>query len=183
MSLATPKFSKEELERFLFLLNEQLQSAGVTGEICIVGGAAMVLAFGSRRSTRDIDALLMAPAAVRQAAAKVAEAQGVPENWLNDGAKGFASTASFESSELLKLSHLRVITPPAAYILAMKCIAARVGLDENDKEDAKMLIRHLGLKSAAEVGEVVGTYYDAARIPAKTRYFIEEICDELFPKS
>jgi len=143
----------------------------------------MVLAFGSRKSTRDIDALMMAPAAVRNAVAKIAESNGIPANWLNDGVKGFASKAGFEAVELLKFSHLRVIAPPPKYILAMKCIAARIGLDENDKEDAKFLIKQIGLKSSEEVRQIVAAYYEAVRIPAKTQYFIEEICDELFPKS
>jgi hypothetical protein len=183
METQTPKFSKEELEKMLFLLNEQLQINGVTGEICIVGGAAMVLAFGSRESTRDIDALVMAPASVRTAAAQLAEVHGLPQNWLNDGVKGFASGQSTEMKEVLKFSHLRVVAPSAEYILAMKCLAARVGLDENDKEDTKFLIKHIGLRSANAVLEIVEKYYPKARIPAKTPYFIQEVCDEIFPKT
>src|SRR5580693_54671 len=129
------KFSREELQRTLSLLNEQLRNDGITGEICIVGGAAMILAFGSRTSTRDIDALSMAPAHVRIAAAQIAEANRLPPGWLNDGVKGFASGEAFEAKEILKFSHLRVVAPPPEYILAMKCLAARVGLDEHDKED------------------------------------------------
>ena len=49
------------MEGHLALLNSELERSGTTGEICIVGGAAMILAFGSRKSTRDIDALMMAP--------------------------------------------------------------------------------------------------------------------------
>lgn len=167
----------------LSLLNDQLQKNGVTGEVCIVGGAAMILAFGSRESTRDIDALVMAPASVRTAVAQVAEAHGLSPNWLNDGAKGFASGQSTEMKEILKLSHLRVVAPTAEYILAMKCLAARVGLDEHDKEDAKFLIKHIGLRSTKAVLEIVEKYYPRERIPAKTQYFIQEICDELFSKT
>jgi hypothetical protein len=98
--IQTPRFSKIELERMLSLLNEQLQKNGVTGEVCIVGGAAMILAFGSRESTRDIDALVMAPASVRTAVAQVAETNGFSPNWLNDGAKGFASGQSTELKEI-----------------------------------------------------------------------------------
>lgn len=163
----------------LSLLNEELRKEGITGEICIVGGAAMVLAFGSRASTRDIDALVMAPASVRAAATRVAEAHGLPANWLNDGAKGFASGAPIEVKELLQFSNLRIVAPPPAYILAMKCIAARVGLDEHDKEDALFLIRLLELREAAAVLELVAQYYTAERIPAKTRFFVQEVCDEL----
>ncbi len=138
----------------------------------------MVLAFGNRASTRDIDALVIAPATVRAAAARVAEAHGLPANWLN-GAKGFASGAPIEVKELLQFSNLRIVAPPPAYILAMKCIAARVGLDEHDKEDALFLIRLLGLRETAAVLELVAQYYPAERIPAKTRFFVQEMCDEL----
>src|SRR5438105_4375405 len=100
---STPKFSKTKLVSLLALLNEELGRIGVTGEVCIVGGAAMVLAFGSRESTEDIDALLIAPASVRKAIARVAEEQGLPTNWLNDGAKGFASAQGVEMMELMKL--------------------------------------------------------------------------------
>jgi len=177
------KFNNEKLTEYLSLLNDELRLAGVTGEICIVGGAAMILAFGSRESTRDIDALLMAPSQIRVAAAKVAEEHNLPANWLNDGAKGFASELPIEAKELLHYSNLRVIAPPAQYILAMKCVAARVGLDEHDKEDTKFLIQHLGFRNWEAVLEIVGKYYDAKRIPAKTQYFIREVCDELFPKT
>jgi hypothetical protein len=179
MSERTPEFSAKELEYFLSLLNAELRKDGITGEICIVGGAAMVLAFGSRASTRDIDALVMAPASVRAAAERVAETHGLPANWLNDGAKGFASGAPIEVKELLQFSNLRIVAPPPAYILAMKCIAARVGLDEHDKEDALFLIRLLGLRGSASVLELVAQYYTVERIPAKTRFFVQEVCDEL----
>jgi hypothetical protein len=183
MKIQTPSFSKSELERMLSLLNEQLRKNGVTGEVCLVGGAAMILAFGSRESTRDIDALVMAPAGVRTAVAQVAEANGFPPNWLNDGAKGFAAGQSTEMKDILQLSHLRVLVPPAEYILAMKCLAARVGLDEHDKEDTKFLMQHIGLRSPDAVLAIVEKYYPRERIPAKTQYFIQEACDELFPKT
>jgi hypothetical protein len=179
----TPEYSKTELERMLSLLNEQLQKNGVTGEVCIVGGAAMILAFGSRESTRDIDALFMAPAIVRAVAAQVAEANGLSPSWLNDGAKGFAPGQCAEMKEILKLSHLRVVVPPAEYILAMKCLAARVGLDEHDKEDTKFLIQNIGIRSPGAVLDIVEKYYPKERIPAKTQYFIQEVCDELFSKT
>lgn len=62
----------------------------------------------------------------------------------------------------------------------MKCISARVGIDENDKADTRFLIQNLELRDRAAVLAVVAKYYDAKRIPAKTQYFIQEICDELF---
>lgn len=153
-------FSRERLKELLGLLNEQLRKNGVTGEICIVGGAAMILAFGNRNSTKDIDALLLAPSSVRMAVAQVADAEGLSA----------ASARETEMTKFLKLSHLRVLTPPPEYILAMKCMAARAGLDAGDKEDAAFLIEHLGLRTAQAALTVVEKYYPADRIPAKAQW-------------
>jgi hypothetical protein len=52
--------------------------------------------------------------------------------------------------------------PVPEYLLAMKCMAARVGgtSDEpSDVVDIVFLIRHLKLKSASEVLNIVGQYY------------------------
>ncbi len=179
MKIEAPHFNREQLQALLEKLNGELQKEKVTGEICIVGGAAMVLGFGSRNSTRDIDALLVTPRSVRDAVQRVAEQEKIPASWLNDGAKGFASAQSFESEEMLKMSHLRVVSPPAEYILAMKCISARVGVDEHDKADAKFLIQRLNLPDSDAVLAIVGKYYEEKRIPAKTQYFVQEICNEL----
>jgi hypothetical protein len=183
VTLPSPRFTREQLEKYLGRLNCELEKKGITGEICIVGGAAMVLGFGSRDSTRDIDALLISPASIRAAIQQIAVQENLPPSWLNDGAKGFASNQPIEIRQLLKMSHLRIVSPPAEYILAMKCISARVGIDENDAADARFLIQNLKLPDSAAVLAVVARYYEAKRIPAKTQYFIQEICDELFRPS
>lgn len=69
-------FSGNELRKMLELLNLELARRNITGEICIVVGVAMILGFGNRESTRDIDALVTAPSTIRDAAKKVAEDNG-----------------------------------------------------------------------------------------------------------
>ena len=140
----------------------------------------MVLAYGSRHSTRDIDALMIAPSTVREAAQRVADRNNLPATWLNDGVKGFSSATHLELHELLVFDYLRVVMPPPEYILAMKCLAARVGLDSHDAEDVKFLVKLLNLSNVQEILSIVEKYYPKSRIPAKTQYFVEEICHELF---
>jgi len=63
--------------------------------------------------------------------------------------------------------------PVPEYLLAMKCLAARIDgtADEpSDVADIRYLIRYLVLKSAAEVLDVVALYYPANQIPVKTQY-------------
>ena len=66
-----------------------LAEAGIEGRVYVVGGAAMLLAYGSMRSTRDIDAVFEPTQPVRKAIGEVAESLGLPDDWLNDAVKGF----------------------------------------------------------------------------------------------
>jgi hypothetical protein len=71
--------------------------------------------------------------------------------------------------------------PVPEYLLAMKCMAARLGSttgEASDVPDILFLIRHLRLGSAAAVLEIVGQYYPANRIPVKTQYLVEGLFEE-----
>jgi hypothetical protein len=179
------KLDRQTIEAALAAMNTRLEAAGVIGEICIFGGSAMVLAFDARQATRDVDAVFRPPELFRHAAVEVADELNLPENWLNDGVKGFVSSVQdYVPDDMPQFSHLRVIRPSAAYLLAMKCMAARVaGYDtRGDIEDVRFLVRHLGLRTAEQVLEIVGRYYPPERIAVKTQYFIEEVVQEL-PKT
>lgn len=51
--------TKERIITALEALNNRLTDKGVTGELCIYGGATMILAFDARESTRDVDAVFV----------------------------------------------------------------------------------------------------------------------------
>ncbi len=173
------KLDRPTIESALAALSEKLRAEGVTGEMCIFGGAAMVLAFDAREATRDVDAVFRPADTVRRAAAIVAAELSLPENWLNDGVKGYVSAnQDYVDDRMPKdLPNLRVLRPSAEYLLAMKCMAARVpGYDTGgDRADLEFLARHLGLGSAEQVLDIVTRYYPIERITAKTRFFVEEI--------
>jgi hypothetical protein len=120
----------------------------------------MVLAFAARVRTKDVDALFRPAQLIRRLAAQLASDQQLPANWLNDGVKGFISARhETTSSSLPQFPHLRLTMPVPEYLLAMKCMAARIGGAEDepsDVADVVFLIRHLKLKSAKDVLELVG---------------------------
>lgn len=159
--------------RAFHALNDELAREGIRGEVGVVGGAAMVLAFNARESTRDVDAVFDPSGKVRDAAVRVANAQRLPADWLNDAVKGYMPVDTEPRSILLSLPHLSVWTPPPQYLLAMKAIAAR--FDSNDAADLRTLIQHLGLRRVDDVLEVVERYYPRNQIPPKTQFFLEEI--------
>jgi hypothetical protein len=51
------RFTRTEILKALQALGDELTREGVRGQIFIVGGAAMALAYSTRRVTRDIDAV------------------------------------------------------------------------------------------------------------------------------
>jgi hypothetical protein len=178
----TSGLSREAILGALDGLSEELGRIGVTGELCLFGGTVMVLAFSARVATRDVDAVFQPSAAIREAAARVAEQRQLPPGWLNDGVKGFIS-ARHETTpgNLPQWPHLRLTMPVPEYLLAMKCMAARLGGaggEQTDVPDIVFLIRRLGLRSAQEVLDVVARYYPAERISVRTQYLVEGLFEE-----
>jgi len=175
--------NREQILRALTALSDELGKQGIVGEICLFGGTAMVLAFTARLTTKDVDAIFQPTATIREVARKIAAQLDLPPNWLNDGVKAFGSTHhETTTGELPQFPHLRLTMPVPEYLLAMKCMAARIasaaGEEPSDVSDIVFLIRRLKLKSSEDVLDLVGRYYPAERIPVKTQYLVESLFEE-----
>ncbi len=174
--------ARDELLNALRALSDKLGEQGVTGEICLFGGTVMVLAYSARLATKDVDALFKPPKTIRELADRIAREERLPANWLNDGVKGFLSSRhETTAGNLPQFPHLRLTMPVPEYLLAMKCMASRIGGtmgEQSDVADIAFLIRHLGLKSAKEVLDIVAQYYPANQIPVKTQYLVESLFQE-----
>lgn len=163
---------KEQMLTALHRLNEKLQSSDETGEMILFGGAVMCLVFGSRGYTRDIDAVFEPKGSIYVYAQEIAEEQGLPSNWLNDGVKGWLYVEP-ETNLVIQMSNLRVLAAKPEYILAMKCYAAR--LDTDDLNDARVLVNHLGLTDRNQVLDIVEQYIPSKFLEIKTVAFAEAL--------
>jgi len=173
---APAKLSRDDIRRLFVLLDTELATTETSAELYLVGGAVMCLAFGARESTRAVDALFKPSAEVRRAAARVAAVVGVADSWLNDGVKGWLS-ARGEFNHYLELPHLSVFVAHPRYLLAMKCVAMRLGEEFHDLDDVRYLLRHLNVESATDALAIVESYFDASAIPLKARLALQEILD------
>ena len=134
------------------------------------------MAFGARESTRDVDAYFEPTKKIREAAARVALKAGVDERWLNDGVKGYISQKG-TFFNYLELSNLKVFCADANYLLAMKCLAMRIGEEFQDLEDIRYLLRHIGLGKYEDAIEIIEKYYPLDQFPQKTLYALEELLE------
>jgi hypothetical protein len=155
-------------------MNEELRGADSEGELFLVGGAVMCLAYAARPSTQDVDALFRPPSDVRAAAARVAIRAGLNPDWLNDSVKAYLS-AQGEFAPFLELDHLRVMVAQPEYLLAMKCLAMRIGAEFHDEDDIRYLLRHLDIRSYEKAIAVITKYYPKERFPQKTLYALAEL--------
>jgi hypothetical protein len=162
---------RAEILDLLHLLADRLARQGLQGEMYVVEGAAIALAFDERRSTRDIDAVFEPKRAIYDAAAEIANERGLPEGWLNDAVKGFLSRPDEAATAVLELPGLRVATASPRILLAMKVLAHRPGEDE---ADVQLLAGQLGLTASSDVLAVAAEVYGDRLDPA-ARFFVEEL--------
>lgn len=127
--------SRRGVEQALDALAGELQAAGVTAELHIVGGAALTLLFDGRPSTRDIDACRLDPD-VAAAAERVAARLDLDAHWLNDEVARF--TRGVTSGPIVfERPALVVRSVSFEQLLAMKLAASR---DDQDIADAALLL-------------------------------------------
>jgi hypothetical protein len=161
----------EEIKQYLEQLNDELRLMEIKGEVSLYGGAVMCVVFDARPATKDVDAVFRPSSEIRRAIVQVARRNDLPDDWLNDGVKGYL--VEHPQRVLFVRSNLTVFVPEADYLLAMKAISARV--DTYDKEDVKTLAENLGLRTADEIFEIVEKYYPHQQIKPATQFFIEEM--------
>ena len=166
--------SAKDLRRLFGLLNDELAAAQTRGELYLVGGAVMCLAYAARPSTEDVDAYFQPAREVREAARRVSVSAGIAPDWLNDAVKGYLSERG-EFRPWLELSHLRVMVAQPEYLLAMKCLALRIGAEFHDEDDIRYLLRHLGVTRFGSAKELITRYYPLERFPQKALYALEEL--------
>ncbi len=131
MSAETP-ITKENLDTYLKALAKQfrkLNGKSMPAEITLIGGASILINYGFRDSTYDVDALIQASSAMKDAINYVTDTLGLPNGWLN---QDFKNTKSY-TPRLVNYSKyyrtfsnvLTVRTITGEYLVAMKLMAYR----------------------------------------------------------
>lgn len=84
-------------------------------------------------------------------------------------------SAQGEFVPYLELDHLRVMTAQPEYLLAMKCLALRIGAEFHDEEDVRFLLRLLDVRSYGQALRIITKYYPLERLAQKALYALEDL--------
>ena len=185
MSESQFEITKENIDLYLKeLAKEYRKQVGKAfpAELILIGGAAVLINYGFRDMTTDVDALVHASSGMKEAINRVGDRFGLPNGWLN---ADFKKTVSF-SPKLAEFSVyyktlsnvLTVRTVAAEYLIAMKLRSGRQY--KSDLSDViGILFEHeqrggpLGLeqirKAAADL------YGSWETLPETSRTFIENV--------
>ena len=125
-------FGKDQIDSYLKEVAKQykkLNRKGMPAEIILIGGASILINYGFRDSTYDVDALIQASSSMKDAINYVTDTMSLPNGWLNDD---FRKTTSY-TPRLVRFSKyyrtfsnmVTIRTVTGEYLVAMKLKAFR----------------------------------------------------------
>ena len=152
------EFTIERVSALLQELGERLVGRGIEGEIYVVGGAAMMLAYDRTRITRDIDAVGVPQAEIdAEVRAMAADHRDLDPDWLNGRVLPLLPRGvDGERLQVLGGPGLTVNVASPTWMLAMKARAARA---DRDLDDIWVLCQVLGLRAVDEVWAICDTVW------------------------
>ena len=101
----------------------------------------------------------------------VAAELDLPDGWLDDGVKGFLAGPDPWPTSVFEVPGLRVQAASAEMLLALKCLAHRLGEDD---DDVRLLSRHLGLSDPDDVIDLVVQVF-GDRVDVRVELFVREV--------
>lgn len=177
-------FTKENLDTYLKELAKEfrkINGKSMPAEIILIGGAAILVNYGFRDMTTDVDAIIHAASSMKDAINRVGDKYELPNGWLNTD---FMRTGSY-SPKLNEVSvHYRTFsnvleirTIASEYLIAMKLRSGRKY--KNDLSDIIGILAEHEKKgepiSLETINDAVNNLYGGwDDFPTDSKKFIED---------
>lgn len=179
------EFTKNDIDAYLKEVSKEYKKRSgriIPAEIILVGGASVLINYGFRQMTTDVDAMYEAASSMRDAINSVGDKFDLPNGWLNTD---FINTNSY-TPELRKFAtHYKtfyqvvdVYTIKAEYLIAMKLKSGR--MYKNDLSDVLGILNE-HKKAGNEITlaqiqkSVINLYGSWESISEQSRKFIESM--------
>ncbi len=176
-------FSSENLDTYLKELAKEFRKINgktMPAEVILVGGAAILANYGFRDKTYDVDAIIHATSAMKEAANRVADKFSLPNGWLNSD---FKNTKSYSHKLELYSKHYKTFSNivefriiSGEYLMAMKLMSGRTY--KHDLSDvAEIYYEHIKINTPISYNDLMSAitnlYGEGAEIPETSSKFIK----------
>ena len=182
------EFTKENIDFYLKEVAKEYRKKGgknTPAELVLIGGASVLINYGFRNITMDIDALIFAASAMKDAVNSIRDRYNLPNGWLN---ADFRNTSSY-SAKLVQFSvyHktysnvMTIRTISGEYLIAMKLRSGRQY--KNDLSDILgILAEHVRVGSPISMEQihraVIDLYGEWETLPKSSQTFIENVMED-----
>lgn len=174
--------TKAKLVASLNRLGELADAEGIMLEVCLYGGALLMLVYDVRTITKDVDAIVYPSKEGQRLAAQVAQELGLPEDWLNDHVRIFLAPAEQLRTIPWEGPGIKLTAPTAGYLLAMKALACRDPLPGygGDLDDLRFLIKKMNIRSVAQIQDRIDQYYPHDVISPNHALLLAALIEEIY---
>ncbi len=177
--------TRADLLEALQELIRELRARNVSGEIRIVGGAALSLSYFERDVTQDIDLMNVRGGnkeAVAEAARSVASRLDLNDNWLNFEVTQIDALPTLgrevEWHTIFSSAQITIQVASAQALLAMKLRANRPGRDVND---IRALLALVGITDVASAETLYESFYPGDALPDRAIQILDNLFAEVDP--
>lgn len=182
------EFTKENLDTYLKEVAREyrrLAGKGMPAELILIGGASILINYGFRGMTTDIDALILASSAMEDAILRVEEKFDLPHGWLNaDFTRTESYTPKLKEYSVYYRQYANVLTlrtVSAEYLIAMKLRSGRQY--KNDLSDVLGILAEHEKRGTPLTMEqikkaVADLYGDWNALPEKSQCFIQDVMND-----
>ena len=182
------EFTKDNIDTYLKEIAKEYRKQigkNMPAELILIGGASVLINYGFRDMTTDIDALIQAASAMKDVINRVGDRYELPAGWLNDDFKNTVSysPALVQHSEYYRTfsNVLTVRTVSSEYLIAMKLRSGRQY--KRDLSDVLgILAEHKKKGSAVSMEQiqkaVSDLYGDWDALPETSRNFITNVMQD-----
>lgn len=182
-------FTKHNIDEYLKKLAKRfrkLNGTRVPAEIILVGGASVLINYGFREKSNDIDAIIQASSAIKDAINQIRDEENLPQDWINSD---FTHTASYSPFLRIYSKHYRTFsniveirTVSGKYLIAMKLMSGRKY--KNDLSDVIGILKeessagnNISIEQIRDAVKNLYGSYDA--LPDDSKVFIEKLMERL----
>lgn len=181
--LSEHPFTKDNLDNYLKELAKEFRKRNGTtipAEVILIGGAAVVINYGFREMTYDMDVVIEATSAMREAINYVGDKHGLPNGWMNtDFMKTQSYTPRIAAISKYYKTYSNIVTfrtVSGKYLIAMKMMAGRQY--KYDLSDIIGILRaHEQMGEPLTIDEIkdacIELYDSYENIPEGSRRFVE----------